>query len=126
MKHIIYYRIFESIDFTTVRDILLDLTDEGYKFNIHSHPNPTAREYKHVRNLDTIVTISKSSRFTLSDIRDCISRLSGYMETEGYNLNTTTDENRQPIVLSEKINKAYFTYRFSPLALMRAKSKYKI
>lgn len=98
----------EAVSDTTIEDILLDLSDMGFKSNILWSPP---------RN-NVTVTITKSKHFKYSDIEDTIKRLSGYMESEGF----TTDQR----FVNVEINKININYKFSSLNLLKSKSKYKI
>lgn len=89
-----FNRFNESVDFSSIRDILLDITDDGFKFNaIYQLPNLPPSKNKNAfglpeipNRMDVSVTITKKELFTYNDIEDTINRLSGYMESEGYKL----------------------------------------
>lgn len=131
MKHIIDYKLFESANSNIIGDILLDITDEGYKHSIrydgystrypHSSTNTDILIIIYGKEIDRDVLSGYKERQSISQpgmkiIMPCIERLSEYMSSEGYHL-SKTDKERTEIS---------FRYKFSSLSLMRAKSKYKI
>ena len=101
----------EAVSDGFIKDILLDLTDDGFKVKITWNPP---------RNGVSII-ITKEGRFTYNDIKDTIDRLSGYMNTEGFTPQTLSETNK-----SMSTNKLDIIYRFSSLNLMKAKSKFTI
>ena len=112
MKRIIKYKLFEgnvnSRDLV-INDIMLDLTDDGFKFNTKWFYDQDPPELR--------IAISKSSSFIYEDIRDTIDRLSGYLESIGYSTNSKSS------IVSKSIT---IWYKFSSLSLLKAKSKYRI
>jgi len=129
MKHIIGYELFESADFSIIRDILLDLTDDGFRFD--TKLNSVLRGKFASEKPDVVVTLTKNE-FTYNDIKETVDRLSGYMDTEGYRLYTgpsALDRFQSSNIMYsplKKINRVDLAYKFSALNLMKAKSKYSI
>lgn len=122
----------ESVSFDIIKDILLDLTDEGFIFKIRDNKERSM----------VLVVLTKSDSFTYSDIGGCVNRLSGYMESEGYSIGESFADSEefnppgrftyQRTLLNLKkgnirnTNSVEITYKFSPLTLMKSKSKYSI
>ncbi len=120
----------ESVNFSIIRDILLDLTDDGFKFDVKWMPIQFFKKEiasgKNYKPLDIVVTLSRSE-FTKSDIKGTIDRLSGYMESEGYLIDDGFGGGRDldgKIGQIKKFMTVTIRYEFSPLSLMKAKSKF--
>lgn len=113
--------ISESVSDTTIHDILLDLTDEGFRFNINWNPSRNGVDVSITKRPGSPGKYNRvvEPLFTYPDIKDSIDRLSGYMETEGF---TTS----QKFVNNQSTNKITIRYKFSSLSLLKAKSKYAI
>jgi hypothetical protein len=133
MRYISRYKTFEKADTDLIGDALLDLTDDGFKYKIQERNKIGGTFGKNVEGrmgIDVIIT--RSPEFTYNDIKDTVGRLSGYMDSEGY-IFSVQKCFRQHLHTEEtcvkdddKINRVILYYRPSTLALLRAKSKYKI
>lgn len=78
MKHLKRYKIFESMfDTSSLEDILLDLTDEGYGWNISVGKNSKGKSNLSLNISFTFIPDWKS-------ITPCILRIDKYLISEGY------------------------------------------
>jgi hypothetical protein len=126
-----FNNISEAVSETYIKDVLLDLTDEGFKYKISWSGDPVPGKMNKKGMLTSFasypylkIDITRSDKFTYNDVKDSVDRLSGYLESEGYTrLNNMGRFFNYP---SDFISNIQVEYKFSTLGLMRAKSKFAI
>lgn len=86
-----FNNISEAVSETYIKDVLLDLTDEGFKYKISWSGNPVPGKMNKKGMLTSFasypylkIDITRSDKFTYNDVKDSVDRLSGYLESEGY------------------------------------------
>jgi hypothetical protein len=137
MKYLKKFNISESISESIIKDILLDLEDDGFKYKISWYgdliPGKTNISFSSYPFLK--IEISRSSRYLYSDIKDSIDRLSGYLESEGYrkinsyksNISGTTYRHKYTngdVQDNIRMVSIEIDYKFSSLKLLKSKSKF--
>lgn len=134
----------EAVSENFIRDILLDLTDEGFKYKISWSGNPIPGKMNKKGSLVSFapypflkIEVSRPTNgYLYSDIKDSIDRLSSYLETEGYSrLGITMNSTGGRIYTAGRKDLDHddvrmfstsIDYKFSTLGLLKAKSKFAI
>jgi hypothetical protein len=125
-----FNNISEAVSETYIKDILLDLTDEGFKYKISWSGNPVPGKMNKKGMLTSFasypylkIDINRLDKFTYNDVKDSVDRLSGYLESEGYTRLNIGKFLNHP---SDFTNNIQIEYKFSTLNLLKAKSRFAI